>query len=355
MKSKSPKDTTASRTRRALVGVAKLGLCGATIFAIGWAFLTLAPSGEVADSQADIADFDLLAPKTNAQRFMVALDELGHEKPRIYNYNGTELYFSTRTTPKRPRELITEYQEEFVRQGVNEKVWGVRVDVDALERRGELEAEAWQRARAGLEGQILVNYHDRDRVIMSGAVVDWEKAKPRLRKGDDGEIVADVLYPEVFQAHRYIEANWNPVRQETVVTATWADEANFDITKTFPRELQRPGAQDLAPDDTVPACLGCERLTRFATAANDKPYVKQIFTSTRTVDELRDFYERAMRNRGWKPSPTTDAVARAADVAPDLLGGGELLQFSRGSSFVTISINPDPDTGETYVSTMLTD
>lgn len=341
----------------AMLGTVKLGIAGATICAIGWAFLTFGPEGEVKESQADIHDLALMAPLDNTQRFVKALDNLGHEKPRIYNYNGTQVYFSTRASEKKPRDLIQEYQRAFVEEGVNKKVYDVKVDLDALAAKGEdaLQKEADARIKAMLDGEVQVVYHDDNRVIMASALIDRSKAPPtKVTQKPDGTTELDFDFKEVFTAHRYIEASWHPIRNETVVTASWGDES-FDIKKTLPTSQQDPMArsQNAAADLDVPSCLGCERVTRFATDANDKPYVFQVFDSPQSEDQVANFYRKAMTGRGWQESKHSKHLDRFAFEHAEDVEGGKVLQFKRGIQNVTLTIHPS-STGSS-VSAILSD
>lgn len=342
-------NTTRRELGGALEATAKLGVAGATIFAIGWVFLTMNPAGEVKESQADIVDLQLLAPETNTQKFVSALDDLGHEQPRIYDYNGADIYFSTRATSTPPRELITEYQRAFVNRGVNSKIWDSRTDFLEHSKKGTLDVAADERTAAMLAGELQVVFHDENRVIMTAALLDIERAKKRA-KLDPNDVIS---FEELFQSHRYIDATWDPVHQRTLVTATWSDE-NFDIRKTMPAKLQ-PHGMATSSDRDVPTCIGCERLTRFAATANDAPYVKQIFETSRGPQEIKEFYERAMSSRGWRSMPTSQISARLRHQRPEQFGDQIGLQFSRGTTFVTITIQTDEETGKTVISTMMTD
>lgn len=346
-----------TRGRRWLTGVAKLGLCGATIFAIGWVFLTFGPEGEVQESQADITDLGLFAPATSTQRFVKALDNLGHETPRIYNYNGNQIFFSTSSSPKRPRELILDYQRAFVEEGVNKKIYDVRVDLDALREQGPgaLARAEDERKLAMLDGQIQVMYHDEERVIMGAAILDIANAPaPTHTRDPDGTPVAELDFANIFNAHRYIEATWHPVRRESVITASWGDES-FDIKKTFPSSMILPGdrLEQMAPDLVVPTCLGCTRLTRFASEANDKPYTFQVFKSYQSLGQVAEFYRSAMSARGWKESKHSQGLERYASEHSAYLAGGQVMQFMRGAQNVTLTLHPDDD--GTSVSVAQTD
>lgn len=345
---------TPSPLRRHAVNLLKTTLAGASIALFAWGFLTLNPAGDVEEIQAEIVDFSLFTPQTSTQKFVTALDRLGHEKPRVYNYNGTQIFFSTRTTPKRPQELILEYQEELVAQGVNSRVWDVTPDRRTLQSPELLEKASQERTEAMLKGELQVLYHDEGHVIMSGAELrddkimnllftppETEGGKPTLHLND---------FDKLFKLHRYVEAEWDPIQKSTTVTATWGDEA-FDISKTLPTpEGEAPSLTHNATDLEVPACIGCFRLTRFATEANDKPYVKQIFSSQDRPEAVAHFYQQAMTNRGWKPTELALPEEKLSDD-PE----AQLLQFSRGTRFVTITIHPDDDGSGSMVSAIATD
>ncbi len=329
----------------------KLAGAGATIVAFAWGFLIMNPQGDVNTSQADIIDLELIAPQTNTQKFVAALDTLGHEKPRVYDYNGTQVFFSTRTTTDKPRDLIQEYQETFVTHGVNSQVWGVTPDAELLDDPEKLDAHARRQRNKIVSGEIQVIYHHDNHVIMSGAVLDV----PLMgipRHPETGEpVVQD--FQKIFKMHRYIEAEWNPVTQHTTVTASWSDE-HFDITKTLPADQQDPEtrAQNNSPDLEIPACVACTRLTRFAAVAHDKPYVTQVFSSTESTERVANFYRDAMTSKGWRKMPGDTLKERLSDPEQRK---AEFLQFQRNGRFVSITIHPAEQGQGSMITTMTSD
>ena len=169
-----------------------------------------------------------------------------------------------------------------------------------------------------------------------------------------GERVHDANFEDVFGAHRYIEANWNPASSQTVITASWGDES-FDLTKTLPQALQDKDLTSLAVDHTVPACIGCQRLTRFATEEGDKPYVKQLFVTPNHPAQIEDFYLKSLTARGWTKTPIGSfELPPEADV-PGEVRAMRMLQFQREADVLTITIHRSPSDDTTYVSTMVSD
>ena len=117
----SKKTTT---VRKSLRNVLKLGVSGAFLTGIAASIVLFSPQQDqkndqevslvVKESNADLAWFSPMNPG-KTQRFAMALDELGHEPPRLYDLNNNEVYFSTRPVRgKNPREIMAEYQRKFV-------------------------------------------------------------------------------------------------------------------------------------------------------------------------------------------------------------------------------------------------
>lgn len=346
--------STPSALSKTVGALLKLGFAGATIVAIAALFVVMHPDGSVQETRADIIDLEMLAPQTSTQKFVAALDDLGHEKPRIYNYNGTQLYFSTRMTTKRPDELIDEYQRVFVERGVNSKPWGVDLDRELLKSPSELEKRVDARRKAAIQGEVQLSYHDPSRMIMNGALLRGDRVQ--FVHDDEAQGYTINNFHKLFKMHRYIEAEWNPVQQRTVVTATWSDE-DFDVTKTLPEAFQDHDAPSThnAPDLDIPACIGCTRLTRFATEANDKPYVKQVFSAPSSrPDDIAQFYKEAMPRQGWRPLPGQSVEQRVADKHTDFQYS-KFLSFQRNGQFATIAVHPDEYGSGSMISTMITD
>lgn len=110
-----------TKKNKAVWAFVKVAVAGASIWLIAGAFLSLNPKGQVKDAEADVWQFDMFRQSPN-KRFARALEKLGHEPPRVYDNNGNTVFFATRTTRKRPDELVLEYQQAFVNEGVNREV-----------------------------------------------------------------------------------------------------------------------------------------------------------------------------------------------------------------------------------------
>jgi hypothetical protein len=151
------------------------------IVGAGWAILTLNPPTEsmdgegvtlVKEGRADIVTSSL-AERTSTQKFASALENLGHEAPRVYDYNGNTVYFSTREVMgKRPEEILQEYQHEFVVQGINSKQYLVPAlakelnDPDSQEKPSEDLMEMYE---AAANGEILPQLVTSTHMSMGGA------------------------------------------------------------------------------------------------------------------------------------------------------------------------------------------
>ena len=116
--------------RELMTGAARVGLTMLVIAGAGGAILTLNPPQEssqddgitlVSEGHADIVTTQL-TDRSSTQKFTAALEKMGHEPPRVYDFNGNTVYFSTREVMgKTPEDLLQDYQEAFVVQGVNSR------------------------------------------------------------------------------------------------------------------------------------------------------------------------------------------------------------------------------------------
>lgn len=162
-----------------------LRLCftGLTVVGIGWAFLTLnppspssialsqedqAPLSFVRESNADIFGMSFAAPD-RTQKFMAALERLGHEPPRSYDANGNTMFFSSAVTHKTPEEVLREYQLEFLNQGLNSDIYTeTSVSMFTSSQENALE-RAWKMVDASMKGEMIPQIVSRDYVAMGGA------------------------------------------------------------------------------------------------------------------------------------------------------------------------------------------
>lgn len=307
-----------------LLNVAKIGLAGATITAVAAAILILSPSKEVVqvqESQADIALLDL-APESNTQRFAAALDKLGHEPLRVYNFNGNEVYFSSATSSKRPEELMRDYQDEFVRQGINERAYNAKdipaaklskIDPDTAD---EAQGKIWRNQmdvhEAMLSGQIVPLYVSDKGFVLNGAILDGAKDRDALTRiyKESAESQQSRPFASILKGYRNIEAEWNEETRTTDVTAVWTDE-RYDARRLLAKE---DGGTDegRAGDPLVPVCLGCEQVTSIAGSGVEEGYHQQVMTSNHSVSHVADFYTRTLPSRGWSEEPYS-AMSRKID------------------------------------------
>lgn len=328
-------------------GALKLGLCGASLVAVACCIVIIGGESGVEDSRADILAFGPLA-ETNTERFEDSLQGLGHGEPRIYSFNGNEVGFSTRTTRRKPRRLVEEYQRAFVRNGINRQMYvGLPGTEQFEERFDDPEAEIQRRREALMSGQIVPLEIGDTYAVMGGALVEGE---PQTR--DELEATLRERQPEqldeLFAGFRTIEIFRAPEANSTSVTASWS-RGEFDIKRHMPE--QHPRAEGVAPDRVVPACMGCVRQMRFAGRANAQPDDVQIFRSEQKPSEIARFYDRAMRNRGWRRTETDRTLGRLLDRTRSGETERYFRQYERDDRGVTINIRRSSVFDETTVTT----
>ena len=161
-------------------GILKFGVAASLVGGVCWSIITFYPSVKrghvelVRESQADIFAMSFGAP-SNTEKFGGALERLGHEPPRVYRANENALFFSTtQFLNKRPNEVLREYQEEFVRQGLNARVYTTPVSNLARQNTPEASAEINELQDAAMAGEVIPYMVDNDSMSMGGTVMDLD-------------------------------------------------------------------------------------------------------------------------------------------------------------------------------------
>lgn len=316
------------------VVAAKLALAGASIVGIAWVVGVYQPDGSVKESRADILDLSLI-PRSEEARFNDALEHMGHDAPQTMSINGNVVHFSVATHRKRPVQLMKEYQEEFVYQGLNKHVYtGQNYDkyfndfwVDGFT--GGLVPQMVTEDYASLGGLQSADGIDDEKDLWNAA---FDKPKPY----------------EIFKGHRFVEMFWNKHTRRSTVTATWSDR-NFDYRKMVPGN---PEVSDLDVDTRVPACPGCTRLNSTNDLDPERNYGSNVYETGRSHRQTLEYYRDAMRRRGWietDASLTFQAVREFVRFRGD---DADMLQFTKNGEFLTITIFPS-ETGKTTVHTVI--
>ena len=331
----------------------KLGVCGATIVCIGWAILILGGDGDVEETSADILSVNPV-PLTNTARFENSLEALGHTEPRTYDLNGNEVAFSSRTTHKKPVRLVEEYQREFVRQGLNEETYiglpsaGSNGGVGTAEDEGIEEFQTYREAM--MSGQPIPLEASERHVTMGAGLIDRgvttrRQLRNRLGSGDLAS------YAESFDGYRFIEAFRDPESGSTSVTAVWS-RGDFDMTKNMPKRF--PKKRGVNPSTDIPACIGCTRMMQFGGRANAEPNAVNIFETNIGPGRIAQFYDRAMRGRGWRPAASSRLVNEVLPYLEGVDPQTKFRQYSKGGESVLMRIRRDPTLDKTTVTTYQT-
>jgi hypothetical protein len=339
-------------TKNVVTTLLKLAFCGATIAMVAWAIVIVDGSGDVKETSADLLSLSPV-PMTNTARFEEALDGLNHSEPRVFDHNGNEIGFSSRTTRKRPTRLLADYQRAFVEAGINERTYlgrpGADVDPDKPvdDRLRAADQEALVRQEAMMSGQVIPLDIDKERVSMGSVLVE---GKPQTRRAlrEQFKETGPKNLGELYDGYRYIVAERDEESGVTSVTAAWS-RGEFDMERNRPKTGRE--ARKLDEQTGIPTCVGCSRVTDFSGQANAVDDHVAIFGSRRDPGQLTHFYDQAMRQRGWKRTSTNrmlDSVLDYAEQAPDRL---RLRQYERNGEMTTIGIRQSPGLDKSTITT----
>lgn len=189
MSTKEP-DSSHGWRGRIFASVKVLLSVGVTV-GIAWCIVTFSASPDdesgigVESGQADILWANADAP-SQTEKFERALDQLGHEPPRKYDVNGNEIFFSTRSTPKSPEQVLRRYQHRFVVEQINsEKYLKGKAAYESRTRDESADPERHARLEARFSGEVVPSKVSDRRVTMSGVVLKagfGENVERRLEK-----------------------------------------------------------------------------------------------------------------------------------------------------------------------------
>ena len=324
------------KVKKTAVLAVKLGVTAAITIAIAWAVGVLQFDGEVQESEAHITDMRFFE-RSNPEMFQSALDNLGHDKPRAMSINGNTMFFSTATHRKKPEQLVREYQEEFVRQGLQDQVYA-----GPLDSREKFDGYM----RTSMTGGLVPMAYGEEYASLAGAIPGNDATtKEELKNMHDRGWEPH----EWFKGHHFVEMFYNEKKHQTRVTASWSDE-NFDVRKMPPNAR----SEGVDTDVQVPACPGCVRVNRSRSLVPGDKFSANSYSTPRSIPRTMEFYADAMPKRGWKE---TESSAMFRKMRPYVRFRGDeaqLLSFARGKEFLTILIFPADD-GDTLVQTAITD
>ncbi len=319
-----------------LINLVKLGLCGAVIAGIASLFVIFSEDGTVRDAEADL--FDVIPRSALGKPTFDDVIASSGLEARPYDHNGNMVKSAVGVSELSPTALAQHYQEQFVKAGINSKVYDQSLfthEVLSVEDAIAIDDdEALERQRiAMLNGEVVPLRLTDEHVALGGIVPhestgDIEEILNNWRKNPHGIVDLD----ENMAGFRYLEARRAVGERQTTVSATWSVDQNFDA-----RRSHNPRQAAARPDPNVPACIGCSRVNRLAALDSSEPYVLNHFETTESIDNTEYFYRQAMTERGWSLSEASDILRRLEPHVPYLMGlEGDFLSFERGDRFLTI-------------------
>lgn len=350
-------------TRRQLSSaVLKVLAAALTINAVAWGILILQPDGEVKESSADIAMLSFL-PNSSTQRFVTALDRLGHEPPRAYTYEGNDVFFSVNFSPKRPEELLRDYQDEFVRQGVNEKAYApLKSEPYEITDFSTVTDEHSARIAAMLSGQLVPREVSPDKFVLHAAQLrsDVTNSPDEINKAEEFEKMIGNMSPaakqnvrgfeNLFKSFRHVTAEWSEEDRATTITAVWSGE-DYDVRKILPKEAGGI-TTGRGADPDVPPCFGCERISSFESQQPDEPFKTYVFTSNQSPQHVIQTYARLLPSRGWIETEASrgsrDLIAKQPSTTP---ADGLLFNYVRGEGEqLTMTVHYNTALSQTHIT-----
>lgn len=335
----------------------KIAVCGAVICALAMGFVVLTPDGEVESADADIFwTGSSLLQDSKQDRFVDLLDDQGFSEPRAYDWNGNVVYFAQGQSTDSPRQVAAQLQEAFLRQGINDNALPLPPDPEAL---GDESADAAEKAYAVLamqeffSGGMMPVVDTGDQVAFTSVEVAAEGGN--VETLDELLMLQQALHERgygnsaLFKNFRYVEAFRPQNSRKTQKIAIFGDE-----NTNFMNFLPGAGGEvdHRSKEDVVPACPGCDRVSRLSGLESEEAFEMASYNSPDTVGGVLDFYQRALLVRGWEVSSGVDVVDNVAGLQmpynPNATGG-DMKVFRRGNHAVHVHAYRG-DRGSTHVN-----
>ncbi len=338
-------------TTKTIKAFAKLAVTGAIIFGLAFLAATQDPSSDLGEVSSATADIGWFSVGDDGHNFSRAIAASGLE-PRPYDLNGNRMYFAAGKSNLQPADVEASMQKIFVEQGVNsENHTGIpamqnsaaKVDFRSEGAAEQLAQKTGDAARLLMKGEVLPMVRNKHYVSMMG--YDWRMSEDELvEKLEKGELSKEQFHPDyMIKGYKFVDATSEA--GGSAVTAVWTDQ-DFDAKK-----MNNESFKQVAPDPSVPACVGCERDFRFQSLAKNEPYSANRWTTNQSPDEALRFYRTAMAERGWTESGSTDVLARLAEKLPSVAAiQGRHLHVRKGDKSMVITLIPNGRGGTEIVS-----
>lgn len=319
---------------RPIINLAKMTVAGAIVATIAFGFGVFDETASVPASNADIFAMDF-ADRTSTEKFVASLEELGHNRPEVYNLNGNTVFFSSAFHEQEPRAVMEKYQREFHEQGLNPELF---LEVN--------DANSDRMMKTALSGGVVPMMISEDNILLGGVVSvgDTRTEEDLVRNFEANKGKAPW---KLFDAHRYVEINRDGGR--TLVTSSWSDKG-FDYEKMIPGS--RAAGANTDPD--VPACPGCVRLTSFSDEGEGH-YRNNVYFGVSDVRSQADFYDQAMRARGWEQTETSRVMGTMSQYVEFDGQDGIMREYIRDGEMMQVMALPDPNGEGAITHTVITD
>lgn len=305
----------------------KILSAGGVTFVIWLVMLTAySPEEPVKEAEADIAAFGF-APESQQKRFINAVQKLGFEKPRRYNWNGNDVWFSTTKTSEEPRQALERIQRTLVEEKVNDVSFDKPYPQDVITKENYVDVanERMPYLQEMLGGGMAPIASTDDGFTLVG---NSPKSKSK-RHHDLLRDLRDGLRDDpksLFGQMRYIDG----MRESggTRMTAVWTAEP-FNTDKALNK------GTDLNVNTAVPICAGCKRISRMV-GEEGRYDATTVDAGFRDPKDVHRFYHQALTGRGWATSHSSVYLeARRLSLGER---GKLLASYQREGEFLTLTI-----------------
>lgn len=325
--------------------VMTLGVTTGVAFGFAWYGETSSWFGE---ADADIVS-STFAPASEQERFLQSLRENDFAKPRMYNWDGNKVFFSSASSEKSPSIVARELQESFEKNGVNDKVYnGVpSLDIPKIPKGKDFEdvpeyEEVMTEYGRLNDGQIVPVFWSDNRVAMGGIEMEGDpEPEEILTAFADRRNIA-----EGMKRVRFVEAFRHNGDNRTTMTAMWSDD-KLDMSK-----FNSKRARDVAADTEVPACPGCERVRHFGGTGSESNYVENVYAGRQPPKKMLRFYRKALTNRGWQRSRASDLVGAMEQLGHKDPDSAVFEAYARGGEYIHLVTYYERSTGKTKIHIM---
>lgn len=326
---------------RSVLVVAKLAATALGLVAIAGGLTMLGGPATPVD-EADALIVDQRASSTDdQQRFVEVLDAYDMSEPKAYDYNGHTVYMSRGASHQSPKRILHDMQRRFAHRGLNEYVHRTVSSSGAPANDRTLRRD-FRTGEDFLTGGLVPTTIGPTHVAMTGVETEYDadnlREMTRRIVRQNGR-----LGPEAIERFRYVEAFRARESDRTRLLAYWSDD-RFDFESFRTDRRSQASSSSTSPaasmETSLPRCPDCRRLTSLK-GLGESGRRTVLFETSAPPSRIEAFYQRTLRNRGWRASSALESVDRLGQrygLGSRRLDHARYAAFRRGSQLATLLV-----------------